>query len=101
MGACYNEGFRRGNTSSTRNRRKINSSDKDSISTQSYDKKKGKNYNRTPNMRISDIKSEDKNMYKGNEIFDNDSNRNNNSKFDIISKIEQESFISEFENQYF
>ena len=44
MGACYNEGFRRGNTSSTRNRRKINSSDKDSISTQSYDKKKGKNY---------------------------------------------------------
>ena len=99
MGACYNEGFRRGNTSSTRNRRKINSSDKDSISTQSYDKKKGKNYNRTPNMRISDIKSEDKNMYKGNEIFDNDSNRNNNSKFDIISKIEQESVISEFNNK--
>ena len=89
MGTCYNEQNKRGN--SAKNKRKKSSSEKDSISTQSYDKRRGK----TPNIRINQTSQNNKDNFTEKEIFDNVSIKSNNSKFEIISKIDKISLCSE------
>ena len=96
MGTCYNEQNKRGN--SAKNKRKKSSSEKDSISTQSYDKRRGK----TPNIRINQTSQNNKDNFTEKEIFDNVSIKSNNSKFEIISKIDKISLCSEqlIKNKY-
>ena len=90
MGACHSEYKKRNSFSG--NKRVFNPSEKDySISTQSYDKRRGK----TPNIRINDINSNNKEIFKENEIFDINSNKNNISKLEIISKTDKISECSE------
>ena len=81
MGACHNEGNKKRGSSSTN--RKHLASEKDSVSTQSNDKRRGK----TPNDRIKKFNYKD--TFTEKEILDLESNRNNNSKLDIISKIDK------------
>ena len=93
MGACHNE-FRKRN-SSNKNRRKTTSFEKGSFSTQSYDKLRRNNSNKTPNMGIGYNNNQDKNSFIEKEIFYNDSNKNDISKLDTMSKADQKSNKSE------
>ena len=85
MGACNSESRR--NSSCNRKR---NDPEKDSISTQSYDKRRGK----TPNSRINN-NEQNRDFITEKEISDIASIRNNDSKFDITSKIDKASIVSE------
>ena len=89
MGTCHNETNKR--RYSANNKRKFISSEKDSVSTQSYDKRRGK----TPNIRVNDLTQKNRENFTEKEIFDNLSNKNNNSKFEIISKLDKISICSE------
>ena len=86
MGACHNEGSRKKGSLSSH--RKNLPTEKDSVSTQSNDKRRGK----TPNERINNTY---KDTFTEKEILDFESNKNNNSKLDIISKIDKISVCSE------
>ena len=88
MGACNSENRRR--SSFSNNKRRNISSEKDSISTQSYDKRRGK----TPNSRINN-NEQNRDFITEKEISDIASIRNNDSKLDIMSKIDKTSIVSE------
>ena len=87
MGACHNEGFKRRNSFSS-NRERKKPSEKDSVSTETNDKKRG----RTPNVKINNKNYRNKDNFTEKEI---DINNKNKSQLDIISKIDKMSIFSE------
>ena len=87
MGACHNEGFKRRNSFSS-NRERKKPSEKDSVSTETNDKKRG----RTPNVKINNKNYRNKDYFTEKEI---DINNKNKSQLDIISKIDKMSIFSE------